>query len=237
MTLIATGSDSVSIAPEASIGRREQAKAERRSRIVQATYALLREVGMDGISIKLVAERAEVSAATVYNLFGTKNAILKQVLDLDLEQFEIRVARLKSADALQRIFDAVHVAARLYQEDPGFYRATMLVRPVADAPDVYAARRDPRLAFWRSMVEGAVAEGHLRRDVNDEVLGTLLNHITAGVLGDWIAQVISVRQLEREICFGFAVALHAFATAQAEPVLSARIAEMQASLSVGHRRL
>lgn len=227
----------VFIAPELATGRREQAKAERRTRIVQATYALLREVGMDGISIKLVAERAEVSAATVYNLFGTKNAILKQVLDLDLEQFEARVARLKSKDALQRIFDAVHVAARLYEDDPGFYRATMMVRPVSGAPDVYAARRDPRLAFWRGMIEAAVAEGHLRRDVNDEVLGTLLNHITAGVLADWIAHVISVRQLEREICFGFAVALRAFSTGPASAVLDGRIDELKTSLSVGHRRL
>ena len=68
--------------------RREQGKAERRARIIEAATALLRESGFDAVSMLQIAERADVSPATVYNLFQTKAAILQQVFDQDLRDYE-----------------------------------------------------------------------------------------------------------------------------------------------------
>ena len=53
----------------------------------------------------MIADRAEVSPATVYNLFGTKGAILVKVYELDLIDFEQRVSEARSAAALERMFD------------------------------------------------------------------------------------------------------------------------------------
>ena len=209
-------------------GRREQAKSERRGRVVAAACEILREVGVEALSGRAVAARAGVSLSTIYNLFGSKDAVLAQVFDEDLERFEALVAAAHSADALERIFDALDIAADLYQADPGFYRATMLRRP--GGGELQTALRAPRIRFWRERVAAAVAEGWLRRETDPVVLSALLIQITGGVLGDWIGGDISVEQLRREIKLGFAVALAAFAT----PLAASRLRTITAEL---HREL
>ena len=58
------------------MSRREEAKAERRHRIVTAARDLIRETGDTGLSMRAIAARANVSLSTPYNLFGSKGAIL-----------------------------------------------------------------------------------------------------------------------------------------------------------------
>jgi AcrR family transcriptional regulator len=222
--------------PQAS--RREQAKSERRARIVDATHDLLREVGMDELTVKLVAERAGVSPATVYNLFGTKGAVLARVFELDLIGFQKLVDDAPSENALQRIFDAIAIAGDLYRQDPDFYRATMWSRPGGpeDDGEVASTVREPRTLFWTGMVERAITEGYLRPKTDARVLGVLMIQIAAGVLSDWVLEIISVDQLERETSFGFAVLLTHYATRDAAPGLRARVTALEQSLSSGPRR-
>ena len=46
------------------LGKREQAKAERRHRIVRAARDLIRETGDTDLSMRKLAQRAEVSLST-----------------------------------------------------------------------------------------------------------------------------------------------------------------------------
>src|SRR5277367_207313 len=98
--------------------RRERHKDQRRIKIIDAAYALLREVGVDDVSVKMIADRADVSAATVYNLFGAKGAVLQKVYDRDFESFAQKLAAIGSPSALDAIFDGMKIAADLYRSDP-----------------------------------------------------------------------------------------------------------------------
>ena len=228
-TTIGTG------APEGS--RREQAKRERRARIVTATHDLLREVGVEELSMKAVAARAGVSLSTVYNLFDSKQVILARVFDQDLAGFEALVEAAPAQDVLGRIFDALDIAADLYEADPAFYRATMWRRPTGGGDlELQTTLREPRIRFWRNMVAAAVREGSLRRRTDPAVVGALMIQITGGVLGDWIAGDISIQSLRREIKLGFAAALLPFATGAAAPRLRAMISLLHRELSVARGR-
>lgn len=216
--------------------RREQAKSERRARIVEATCDILREVGIEDLSMKMVSVRAGVSLQTVYNLFGSKQAILARVFDQDLATFEALVAAAPSANALDRVFDALDIAADLYQADPGFYRATMWRRPAGTSElALEATLREPRIRFWRTMVERAVREGLLAPEVDAAVIGALLIQITGGVLADWIAGEISIALLRLEMKFGFAAALSAFAVGEAAPRLRTLTGDLHRQLSAERR--
>jgi AcrR family transcriptional regulator len=59
-------------------GRRETAKAERRDAILDAALTLIDHADVDGVhaSVEAIAREANVAPATVYNLFGTRDAIL-----------------------------------------------------------------------------------------------------------------------------------------------------------------
>jgi AcrR family transcriptional regulator len=211
--------------------RREQAKRERRERIVKATHDLLREVGIEELSMRAVADRADVSLSTVYNLFESKQAVLARVFDQDLADFEQLVAAAPSADVLARIFDALDIAADLYQADPAFYRAIMWRRPGGGDLGLQATLRAPRIRFWRMMVAAAVREGWLRRGSDPGVVSALLIQISTGALGDWIAGEISIDTLRKELKLGFAVSLLAFAARPAVRRLRDLSTELHRQLS------
>lgn len=211
--------------------RRELAKQSRRQRLLDAAHDLLREIEVETVTVQAIAERAGVSAATAYNLFGAKTAILAGVYDQDLERFEARVAEADCADALDRIFVAMRIAADLYRGDPGFYRTMMTVGLGGRHGSFAAAVREPRARFWRGAVADAVAEGLLRPETDVETLGVMLVHIVGGGLGDWASEVIAVDRLEAESLFGIAALLNGFASDAARPGLAARLAAANSALS------
>src|SRR5215831_12871533 len=147
--------------------RREQAKGGRRARIVEATYSLLREHAIADLSVKMIADQAGVSPATVYNLFGTKAAVLEKVYERDLVEFEQRIAKVPYTDSLARIFDCVTIIADHYRSDPRFYRSVSRM-PNAEPADaeLIDAVNASRRPFWADLVRKAIHDGHLRADTD-----------------------------------------------------------------------
>jgi AcrR family transcriptional regulator len=66
--------------PYKSLVRQRQAGDTRR-RIIEATRKLLRSEGYAGMTIEAIAQRAEVSAQSVYAIFKSKTGILIELLD------------------------------------------------------------------------------------------------------------------------------------------------------------
>jgi AcrR family transcriptional regulator len=66
--------------PYKSLVRQRQA-GDTRLRIVEATRQLLQSEGYAGMSIEAIAQRAEVSAQSVYSIFKSKTGILTDLLD------------------------------------------------------------------------------------------------------------------------------------------------------------
>src|SRR5437870_11459847 len=66
--------------PYKSLVRQRQAGDTRR-RIVEATRRLLQSEGYAGMTIEAIAQRAEVSAQSVYAIFKSKTGILTELLD------------------------------------------------------------------------------------------------------------------------------------------------------------
>ena len=212
--------------------RRELSKAERRQRIVEAATSLLRENGFDGVSMLQIADRADVSPATVYNLFQTKAAVLQQVFDSDLSEYERLVEAARARDALDRIFKAVDVAAALYRGDPGFYRAmAQLHRGSAPRPAI----AEPRIGFWQRMVAAAQADGRLLLSADPQLLGVTLSQTIRGAFSEWAGGVISAERLAEETAYGFALALLAYAAPDASDDLTARLRKLEAALTARDR--
>src|SRR5258706_13047790 len=66
--------------PYKSLVRQRQA-GDTRVRIVEATRQLLQSRGYAGMTIEAIAQRAEVSAQSVYAIFKSKTGILTDLLD------------------------------------------------------------------------------------------------------------------------------------------------------------
>ncbi len=58
---------------------------ETRERILSATRRLLAEVGVEGVTLKAILDQASVGAGSFYNLFGSKEAAVFEVVRASIE--------------------------------------------------------------------------------------------------------------------------------------------------------
>ena len=91
--------------------RRSQSRAETRRVILDATEALLLEVGHEGLSVRKLVDRCGYSAPTIYHHFKDKDglidALLEQRLTLlasDLERVPLVADPVENLRALTRAF-------------------------------------------------------------------------------------------------------------------------------------
>src|SRR5258708_2910972 len=101
--------------PYKSMVRQRQADDTRR-RIVEATWHLLRSEGYAGMTIEAIAQRAEVSAQSVYAIFKSKTGILIALLDQSTfgpDYDEVVLQARSASDPETRLRRAASVARQI----------------------------------------------------------------------------------------------------------------------------
>lgn len=232
-----TGSGSVEgteAFPERPGGRRQLAKDERRSRIVRAARDLIRETGDTDLSMRMIAQRAEVSLATPYNLFGSKRAVVLAVFE-DERDFAARFSRLQATNAIDRIFDAHDLAIGYYIDDPDFYRTlwkALLNTHGSDSTGLATHERlDRNRAAWRLLLDTAESEGLLDGAVSSDVLERTLSCLSNGAMLAWAMDALPTEALGATTALGYALALRGTATPAGAELLKPRIIRCQALLA------
>jgi|HubBroStandDraft_5_1064220.scaffolds.fasta_scaffold80147_2 AcrR family transcriptional regulator len=226
------------------MSRREEAKDERRRRIVTAARDLIRETGDAGVSMRAIAERAGVSLSTPYNLFGSKRAVVLGVLE-DIREFSERFGRLRPASAIERIFQVLSMSIRYYVDDPDFYRALWTGVFDLSGKEVRAALVTPeRDAFWLLLVDAAAKDGALAPEIDTAALLRALDHTYASVMFSWVVGALGTAELEAVAGYGYALTLRGAASPEWQPYLAEKTASYQRRLrrrapsrpSLGDRR-
>ncbi len=217
-------------------GRREQAKAERRSRIVRAARDLIRETGDTDLSMRMIAKRAGVSLTTPYNLFGSKRAVVLAVFE-DERDFVVRFSRLKAANAIDRIFDANDLGMSYFIEDPDFYRTlwkALLNTQGADSTGLATPERLKRSrAAWRRLIEDAQDEGLMDPAVTSDTLERALSFASNGAMLAWAMGALPTAALVPTTALGYALVLRGAATPAGAAILQPRILRCQETLARG----
>jgi AcrR family transcriptional regulator len=193
---------------------------------------MLRDGGVDQLFMKTLAARSDLSLATLYSLFGSKQDILIAVANLDMAKFETIVANTPTESPLDRIFVAVDIGVSFYQADPEFYRKVMggglLERPAE--PAFAHTLHGPTVRFWTKLIADAISAKQLKATINPKVLAPLLNNIFGGVLTEWISSQIDTEQLRARVKFGFAATFSAFVSRQDAGWLSELLSEAMRTL-------
>ena len=208
---------------------REEAKRGRRKRILRAARDLVRETEQTGFSMRALAERADVSLVTPYNLLGSKQAIMYALLDEDLQEYAKRLARSRK-DPLDLFFEAVTLGRRFFEKEPEYYR-TVLFAVYNDGGREYRSMfRGPRRALWRSLVEGAVSEAYLSGEVDADTFASNLALIYFAAILEWVSGEITLEEMDSRAQYGFALALLAVATSDYRERLHVHALKMQRKL-------
>jgi len=163
--------------------RREREKEALRTRIVEAARDIVSEEGLDALSMRAIAQRAEYSPATIYLYFRDKDALLREVIhagfermgDYVREEME-EVGTTASPGEQYRALGRGYV--RFAIENTAYFRVMFELPTVAHLdcmPEDCLAGVDSgvlRRDFGETMVQRAIEEGYFQ--MPDARRGTLV---------------------------------------------------------------
>jgi len=145
------------------MGLLEEHKTERRGRILAAARTLITSRGYDGLTMRELAATARVSVPTLYNLFGSKDAIL--VAELEASAVRLAAQLPRAGDSFfARGMAAFEAGMRLIEDDPDLYRAVMRMFLTSASPETETMRTRVEggyLAMMEANLSAAQAAGQL----------------------------------------------------------------------------
>jgi AcrR family transcriptional regulator len=167
------------------MGLLEEHKNERKARILAAARRLIAEAGFDGLNMRALAEASRVSVPTLYNLFGSKHAILAAEMEATFAEVARAPRAVDPRDFVARTLARLDAGIDSLLAVPGYSRElvrVMLATRETDglrqaieeryiammAANLAAARADGELAGW---VDPGVLARHLFFDFITALLG------------------------------------------------------------------
>jgi|SRR6185503_9290737 len=155
--------------PYRSERRREQAE-QTRSRALEAAARLFQERGYEGTSIAAIAEEAGISPETVYAGFGTKRALLGELVERAVrgddpkpvpEQAGPRALAAATDQREQLRLFAADIARRLERAGPLVAVVAGAARSEPELADLLARLHDTRRRNLATLVDALAANGPL----------------------------------------------------------------------------
>ncbi|MBL6752582.1 MAG: TetR/AcrR family transcriptional regulator [Nevskia sp.] len=209
---------------------RAQQKENRREAILVAAEALVRETGSTEFSVGTLAQRADLSVATLYNLIGSKGTILYALLNRTMDQLEAATAKSESDDPYEQALSAATAVARVYVQDSQYLRPLWRFELGVIEPEHRPALMNRALSFWASRLGSLERAGRLPEGIGLVDLAREYQIFFAGVLDLWVQNELSDAQFEVQVRYGILLRLLALGN-QGEQ------ARLMADLRKTHRRL
>ncbi len=104
----------------------QQRSAKRVQKMLEACAELVDELGYDGVTTTLIAERAGVAVGSLYQFFPDKRAVVQALTQRNLDHFMTEIARRFDEAQLEHWWDGADLIfdsyVRMYREVPGFSR-------------------------------------------------------------------------------------------------------------------
>jgi AcrR family transcriptional regulator len=186
---------------------REKQMADRQRRILDAAEQLIRETGGADFSMLALADRAEVSPATPYNLFGSKARLLFALFNRSLEELAVKDLTASCADPLDRLLQVTRVVATHLATDADFfrplYRALVGVQDDVQRPEFV----EHHLQRWKRALADIARAGLLSSPVTADQMARQLMINFAGTVELWVHHELDGDGFIAEAAFGSALLL------------------------------
>lgn len=204
-----------------ALGKRQQGLEDRRRRLVKAASELLAERDNGQFSMPDLAERAGVSLATPYNLFGSKAAVLAQVFERLVRGFHRDDNWMDGLSASARIFGVIDRLAQAYEVQGRLFRNLWRALYGLDLTEHKQWNQSMSREIVRPLVASLSRDGLLSEEVPAAVIETTLIRIFDSNFELWAAQEWEVAELTRRLRQGFAVVFLGLVSAEERAILAA----------------
>ncbi len=143
---------------------------DRVERILDAAAALVCADGVENLSTRLIAERAEVPVASLYQYFADKDEILLALVERDVERMDAQVAedlgRLRTLSVRSIVQATMDAFVKVYLERPAFVMIWLRGRTNQAITD-YGRQQNLRTAH--DLLTFARLSGLVREDISPVV--------------------------------------------------------------------
>lgn len=146
--------------------------SDTRARILEAALEVASERGFHRASVARIAERAGVAVGNLHYHFGSRDELLRELMESLMEELhaEVQAALPEDGSVLEREEAALRTYLAYVHRHPGWVRLSEEVR--IHHPDLYQQGVALWLALFREGIEQAVARGELREMSGDEIAAT-----------------------------------------------------------------
>ncbi|MBV8056677.1 MAG: TetR/AcrR family transcriptional regulator, partial [Deltaproteobacteria bacterium] len=198
---------------------REKQTADRRRRILDAAEELIRQTGGAGFSMLTLADRAEVSPATPYNLFGSKTRLLFALFNQSLTELPVKDLTAPYRDPLDRLLETTRVISTYLATRADFFRP--LYRALVGAQDdIYRPEFvEYHLQRWKRALADVERARLLASSVTGDTLARQLMINFAGTVELWLHQELDADGFAAEAAFGTTLLLLGATVPDARPRL------------------
>lgn len=198
---------------------------KRRQQMLDAAETLIRQTGGTDFSMVALARAAEVSPATPYNTFGSKEGLLFALLSRTLQTFLQEALHSPSDDPIEQVLDAADQAVTILLRDPALLRPLYRVLLGLTDPIHHPAYLKETFAFYRASLDGALAKKLLASEAERSALACALMAHFIGVLDLWVHEDIDDRWMRAQVASGYIHLLWPIARGQNLSLLKRRRAE------------
>lgn len=177
---------------------------DRRQRILAAAREMVADNGYDGMVMSQVAERANVSPTTLYNLYNTKDELVLASLQELLVENAKEVASQHDGPGWRYLLASVKNGSQMANSEPAYAEAITHALQRANAGDalVKVLMLNGRQDMVNSLDTMAV-NGELREGVDTFELGTALMGVYWSTFILWNKGLIKLQEMEHALQMNF----------------------------------
>lgn len=152
----------------------ERRQERTRRDVIDATGVLIAEAGLDGLTMRKLAERARVAVATLYNQFGDRDGVLVAFVSSGLDQLETELDAHPDAgpiDTTRQLFEALD---ETFAAEPDVWKPIFASIKVGTSGHGMGAVGDRVVAYIETDFAKAAADGHFEIEVD---VAALARHV------------------------------------------------------------
>jgi AcrR family transcriptional regulator len=154
--------------------RKEQSKED----IRKAAWELFSQFGVDKVTIADIARKANVSKATIYNNFGSKEALALEFVTTSVEQLVYRVQKLLTPKQLYRekmeafiqFISEIMVDDRPLAADSAIFTSNFDLQNDPEIKKIRLEAQRKMTSLMLDLVQEGRQQGQVNPDLSDEVL-------------------------------------------------------------------
>ena len=211
------------------MGKREINRDEKRQLIVTTARHLMQLRDVSDFSMRTLAEVAGVSSATPYALFGSKQAVIAAVMDIDFADF-MAALTAEPKPGFEVFFSLVDITAELFEKNPNYYRTGAQAIQATTDQTLSSHFSLPRQGLLKDLISEAIERGEICHQINPDSLALNLGHQFYGWIQAWAKDTVNLPDMVARSKYGLGLGLAAVATPASRAQLLEQVLAIQANL-------